>query len=269
MQLAVLGGVGTSRLAAAVARAGGLGMVPFGVEPPSERPVGIGFLMPYVPAVASVVEAARGMTTVEFFEGEPRAGLVDAGHTGGALVGWQVGSVDEARAAEAAGCDYVVAQGIEAGGHVRGEHPLDALLQQVISAVNVPVVAAGGIGTAARVRELLDRGADAVRVGTRFLVCPECDTHPTYVEALIAAGAEDTVLTDHFDDGGHWPSKVRVLQRSLGGAIAAGNRATMPPARHTDGDPLTMPCYAGLSVSDVTAVVPAADVVAELVSALD
>jgi imidazole glycerol phosphate synthase subunit HisF len=78
-----------------------------------------------------------------------------------------VGSAEEARAAEAAGCDLVVAQGVEAGGHVRGTQPLDELLAEVLGAVSVPVVAAGGIGSAERVAQLVAAGADAVRVGTR------------------------------------------------------------------------------------------------------
>ena len=261
----MLGGVGTTELAAAVTRAGGLGMVPYGVEPPVERPAGVGFLLPYLPPESVVTDIAGRVPIVELFGGQPDAARVEAGHRGGALVGWQIGSVDEARAAAAAGCDYVVAQGVEAGGHVRGETSLDSLLQEVLAAVQVPVVAAGGIGTAERVHEVLRDGADAVRVGTRFLVCPECNTHPAYVEALLAARAEDTVLTTHFDDGGHWPATVRVLRRSLDGAIAADNRITLPPTRHAGGDALTMACYAGLSVGDVAAVTSAADVVAELV----
>jgi NAD(P)H-dependent flavin oxidoreductase YrpB (nitropropane dioxygenase family) len=66
-------------------------------------------------------------------------------------------------------------------------------------------------------------------VGTRFLACPECDTHPAYVEALIAASAGETVLTDHFDGDGKWPAPVRVLRLSLERAIGVGNRSTSPP----------------------------------------
>ena len=165
-QLAVLGGVGTTELAAAVSAEGGLGMVPYGVEsPPTERgPSGIGFLIPYLPPREVVAEAARRVRVVEFFEGAIDANLVETGHSGGALVSWQVGSVDEGRTAEAAGCDLVVAQGIEAGGHVRGNVPLDELLPAMLAAVSVPVVAAGGIGTANRVDALIAAGADAVRV---------------------------------------------------------------------------------------------------------
>ena len=265
LQLAVLGGVGTVALATAVERAGGLGMVPGYVEVPAPRTgaLGKGFLIPYLPDLAHVVEAVRGLRVAEFFMGDPDPAIVAAAHSAATLVSWQVGSVEEAVVAEAAGCDLVVAQGVEAGGHVRGSERLDVLLQDVLAAVAVPVVAAGGIGSAARVAELIAAGADAVRVGTRFLACPECDCHPDYVQALIAAQADDTVLTDHFDDDGRWPARVRVLRSSLDGAVTVGNRRTAPPTTAAD-VALAMACYAGVSVEHVHAVTPAADLVREL-----
>lgn len=270
LQLAVLGGVGTAELAAAVAGSGGLGMIPDGEPPPvdAEGPVGIGFLIPFVPPHEIVTERARGLRLVEFFFGDPDAALVRAGHDAGALVSWQVGSVGEARAARDAGCDLLVAQGVEAGGHVRGTQPLDALLDQVLSVVDVPVVAAGGIGTAARVADLLEAGADAVRIGTRFLATPESAAHPDYVRALVKADAADAVLTEHFDEGGVWPAAVRVLSESLERSRAAGNRSVTPPRRDTADVALAMACYAGLSVAHVHDVVPAREVVLELTALL-
>jgi nitronate monooxygenase len=268
-QLAVLGGVGTVELARAVEQAGGLGMVPRRVSIPEPRSgaLGKGFLIPYLPPLEDVIEDVRGLRVAEFFWGEPQAAIVDAAHSTGALVSWQVGSAEEARAGEAAGCDFVVAQGVEAGGHVRGTTPLDELLPEVLSAVSVPVVAAGGIGTAERVAGLIGAGADGVRVGSRFLVCPECNIHPAYVQALLAAGAGDTVLTDYFDGDGEWPGTVRVLRSSLDNAVSAGNRSTSPPTRAAE-VPLAMPCYAGLSVDYIREVKPAIEVVRELTSLL-
>lgn len=269
-QLAVLGGVGTEALARAVQAAGGLGMVPRGVKlgEPRAGALGKGFLIPYLPDVTEVVEDVRGLRVAEFFWGEPDASLVDAVHSAGVLVSWQVGSATEARAAEFAGCDLVVAQGVEAGGHVRGVQSLDDLLAEALTAVSVPVVAAGGIGSPARVAELMSAGADAVRVGTRFLTCPECDTHPDYVKALIAATAPDAVITDHFDNDGGWPAPVRVLRSALEAAVVAGNRSTSPPT-HAAHAPLAMACYAGLSVEHVRQVQAAAVVVRELTALLD
>ena len=94
------------------------------------------------------------------------------------IVGWQVGDVDEAKAAVDVGCQYVIAQGVEAGGHVRGTIPLHELVPRVRDAVDVPVVAAGGIGTRADVARALALGADAVRVGTRFVAAAESAAHP-------------------------------------------------------------------------------------------
>lgn len=264
-QLAVLGGVGTTELAAAVCQGGGLGMVPYGVEPPPKEtgPCGIGILIPYAPPVDVIKEAACRVRVIEFFEGDPDERLVSAGHSGGALVGWQVGSVDEGTSAVAAGCDFVVAQGIEAGGHVRGLVPRDELLSAMLAAVDVPVVAAGGIGTAERVTALIAAGADAVRVGTRFLACPECNTHSEYVEALIAAGGDDTVLTCDFDDNGHWPAAVRVLRSVIVEARRVGNRSTEPPTRDAR-HPLAMACYAGTSVADLTRVQATIEVLDDL-----
>jgi NAD(P)H-dependent flavin oxidoreductase YrpB (nitropropane dioxygenase family) len=264
-QLAALGGVGTIELARAVEQAGGLGMVPGWVSVPEPRSgnIGKGWLIPYLPPLEEVTAAARGLRVAEFFWGEPTFELVQAGHSAGALVSWQTGSAEEARAAEAAGCDMVVIQGIEAGGHVRGTGPLDELLPEVLHAVSLPVIAAGGIATADRVAQLIAAGADAVRVGTRFLACPECDTSPIYVEELMRSRAEDTVLTNHFDDEGKWPAPVRVLRVALEGALAIGNRSTAPPARTAE-KPLTMACYAGMGVEHVRAIQPASEIVQEL-----
>jgi NAD(P)H-dependent flavin oxidoreductase YrpB (nitropropane dioxygenase family) len=268
-QLAVLGGVGTFELARAVEGAGGLGMMPrrVPVPEPHSGSLGRGFLIPYLPALEEVAGDCAGFRVAEFFWGDPQSEIVAAAHGAGALVSWQVGSADEARKAEAAGCDLVVAQGIEAGGHVRGTGPLDEVLAAVLHSVSIPVVAAGGIGSASRVAQLISAGADAVRVGTRFLACPECDTHPDYVAALMRSSSGDTVLTDHFDDEGRWPAPVRVLRASLDGAIAAGNRITSPPTRSAEA-PLMMACYAGQGVEHVREIKPAAEVVRELTAEL-
>src|SRR5207237_1008714 len=116
LQLAPMGGIGTTELAAAVAVAGGLGMVPAS-EAAATGACGRNFLMPFVPPLEVIGEVARTARVIEFFYGDPDRQLVKAAHRGGALVGWQVGSAEEASAAEECGCDYVAAQGIEAGGH--------------------------------------------------------------------------------------------------------------------------------------------------------
>src|SRR5512140_802701 len=132
IQLAAMPGIASPALAAAVAEAGGLGMIgaaglPAAVLAASLADLGqrtrgvfgVNFLMPFLDRDV-VPLAASAARIVEFFYGEPDPALVDVVHAGGALASWQVGSCEEAVAAASAGCDLVVAQGTEAGGHVRG-----------------------------------------------------------------------------------------------------------------------------------------------------
>src|SRR4051812_16959232 len=261
-----MGRVGTTELAAAVASAGGLGMVPNGAEP-APGACGTNFLMPFEPSAEDVRAAAEQCRIVEFFYDDPRTELVEAAHAGGALAGWQGGSAAEAGAAEGGGCDLVAAQGREARRHVRGTQPLDEVLPDALAAVQVPVVAAGGVATAERFAELMRAGADGVRVGTRFLVAPESGAHPEYVRRLLAAGGDETVLTEWFGEG--WEDAPhRVLRSALDAARKGGGRGVPPPAPEDDRDPSDMAMYAGTGVGHVTSAEPAATVVADLVRLL-
>ena len=158
---------------------------------------------------------------VEFFYSDPSAEFVQIVHDHSALASWQVGSADEARKAAAVGCDMIVAQGSEAGGHVRGTVGLVHLLCEVLEAApEVPVLAAGGIGTGRAMAAALAASAAGVRVGTRFLAAAEADVHPIYVDALIAAGAEDSIYTRTF----HVGSASRVALRHRSSRSAPGRR---------------------------------------------
>src|SRR5690242_3594404 len=244
IQQAGMGAVATPELAAAVSQAGALGML--GTARPgltvavlagllekvrllTDKPFGVNFIVAPIflngtsrrpPLDLKCIEiAARAAKVVEFFYGEPERRFVEMVHAGGALACWQVGSRDEAAAAARAGCDFVVAQGIEAGGHVRGTTPMMTLLREVISAVDVPVLAAGGIGTGQAMAAALATGADGVRVGTRFVAAAEAAVHPEYVAALIGAEAQDTAYTKAFSVG--WPDAPhRVLRSSIVAAEA-------------------------------------------------
>lgn len=121
-----------------------------------------------------------------------------------------ISTVAEARAAEAAGADGVVAQGMEAGGHrgcfdaARAERDmvgLFALLPAVVDAVRLPVVATGGIADGRGVAAALLLGASAAQVGTGFLRCPEANLHPAWAEALARTPPEGTVVTGSSADG--------------------------------------------------------------------
>ncbi len=292
LQQAGMGGVAGVELAAAVTRVGALGTLGGVLVPPpvladaldqlraaTPGAVGVNFLMPFLDPAQVEVAAARARV-VEFFYGDPDPALVEIVHRGGALACWQVGSVGEATAAARAGCDLIVAQGTEAGGHVRGEMALLPLLGEVLDAVDVPVIAAGGIGTARAMAAALAAGAAAVRVGTRFVATQEANAHPEYLRALVAARAEDTVLTQAFSV--MWPNAPHRVLRSavaaaegLTGEVAGeieilGARQPLPrfavpaPTRSTTGSIAAMALYAGESVGAVRAVVPAAEVVREL-----
>lgn len=289
IQLAAMSRVVTPALAAGVSNLGGLGMLAIGRSGPAaarrqvddvlaltQRPVGAGLIVIFLDRDVLGEVAAR-LPVIELFWGWPDASLV----LDGVVTGWQVGSVDEAKAAADAGCGYVVAQGVEAGGHVRGTVQLADLVPAVRGAVDVPVVAAGGIGSAADVRRVLDLGADAVRIGTRFVATVESDAHDLYVDRLISGGAADTVVTERFDVG--WPgAPVRVLASSLRAAERAGEGtvasitapdgtvteiprfATAPPTRATRGNLEAMALYAGTSIDAVTSRTTLAEVMDEL-----
>jgi len=272
IQLAGMGGASSPELAAAVTNAGGLGMLSGITDVEVDAsPVGVNFLAPFLDRSA-VEQAAGWARLVEVFYGDPDPALVGLIHASGALAGWQVGSVDEAKAAVDAGCDVVVAQGVEAGGHVRGTVPLLPLLDGVLDAVGVPVVAAGGIGCARAMAGALAAGASAVRVGTRFVATHEANAHPEYQQALVDARAGDTVLTECFSlFWEHAPHRVlraavEAAEAFDGGMVGEGvpRFSAQPPERATTGTVAAMALYAGESVGAVRAVVPAADVVREL-----
>jgi NAD(P)H-dependent flavin oxidoreductase YrpB (nitropropane dioxygenase family) len=289
VQLAPMGGgVGTPELAAAVCAAGGLGMISsFGSEPLATQlaylrthaaePFGVGFFAFAVDAVAGDLEAAaEACRVVDIFWGDPDAGLVSRIHAGGALAFWQVGTRDDALAAADAGCDAVVVQGVEAGGHVRGTEPLLDLLEQTCAALTVPVVAAGGISTGKHVRRVFESGASAVRVGTRLLATIESAAHADYLAALVAARDGATELTTAFHVG--WedaPHRVlreailaaRTAEEPIAWLEAGGHRtpvrhwSAMPPTLSCTGQIAAMAMYAGTGVADIAGVLSVADAI--------
>jgi nitronate monooxygenase len=298
IQLAPMGGVAASpRLPLAVAAAGAHAMYPaLGLPPAALAPVleslgsataafGVNFIVP-VMAAGSLELAVEHAPYVDFFLADPDSRLVDRVHAGGGRCGWQVESAEEARAAEAAGCDVVIAKAWESGGRKRFEGPtLLALLDGVLDAVAVPVVGAGGIATARGVAAVLAAGADGVRVGTRFIAAAESDAHPQWVDAVIAARAEEAVVSTAFNAGLPEPGPHRVLRASIEAAEGVGDEqvgvirlagAEIPvarfsaqsPTRESTGAIAAMPFYAGQSAGAVHAIQPAADIIAELATGL-
>lgn len=295
IQLAGMGSVGGPELAAAVSEAGGLGvtsvagLTPEAVEARldkirrhTRKPYGANFLIPLVDPEA-VRAAAHMARVIDFFWGFPDAELVRLAHKGGALASWQVGSLEDAVAAEKAGCDFIIAQGIEAGGHIRGKLGVLQLLAQTVDAVKVPVLAAGGIGNARALAGVLAAGAAGARMGTRFVAAEETNAHPDYVQALIAARAEDSVRSTLFEvTCPLCPSTHGVLRSAVEAAQAISTEtvaewhqpdvvrsiprfAGTPPNRQIVGNIRAMALYAGQSVGDVTRIQPAGEIVRELV----
>jgi len=195
-----MGAVARHELAAAVSEAGGLGTIGgargriakelAAARSLTGRPIAVNLVVPLLRA-GDVQAAARADVIVTFW-GPPRR------LAGGAWV-HQCGSVQEAQAAQAAGADAVIAQGVEAGGHVRGTTPLLELIERVRAAVRIPVLAAGGIVDRPGVRQALDGGADAAVLGTRFLLSEESRAHPDYKARCLQA--DHTVLTELFGLG--------------------------------------------------------------------
>lgn len=295
IQQAPMGTVSSPRLAVAVAEAGGIGSINTldvaretlrrRLDEMREKTSGVlavSFLTDEIDAGA-VADAASRVRVIDFFWSEPRPDLVDIAHRAGALVNWQVGSAREARAAVRAGADMVCAQGVEAGGHCRGETPLLPLLCEVLDLVDVPVLAAGGIADARGVAAALAAGASGVRMGTRFIATEESAAHADYVAAIVAAGANSTRITDAFDDCPLCASspRARVLisaidaveatnvevvgtMRGADGDVPVPRRSWMPPTRDISGLIEAMAMYAGESVVLVNDVMPAAQLVRSL-----
>ena len=292
IQQAPMGSVSTCALAVAVADAGGVGSITtLGLAPAdldqvlshmAARTSGVlaaNFLTGQIDPEAVAVAAAR-VRIVDFFWADPDPALVEVAHRGGALASWQVGSLDEARAAADAGCDVVVVQGTEAGGHVRGHSPLRPLLESVLGHVEVPVLAAGGIGDGRAFAAVLAAGADGVRVGTRFVASAESGAHPLYKQAVADAAAGSTEITGAFSVCPLCATspRARVLRscvkavgeladETVGETTIGGRRITVPkghgssPVTAATGHIDAMPMYAGESAASISAVEPVAQII--------
>jgi NAD(P)H-dependent flavin oxidoreductase YrpB (nitropropane dioxygenase family) len=229
---------------------------------------------------------------LSFSFGDPGA-WIERTRAAGARVVQQIGSVAEARRAARAGVDLVIAQGVEAGGHLAGAVATTVLVPRVVDAIApTPVAAAGGIADARGVVAALALGAEAVVLGTRFLATPEAAAHPDYKARVVAASEDETVNTMLF--GGGWPAAPHRALRTpfvetwreheargqeqrpdepvLGETTFAGQRipvprfASLPPTVQTTGDIDSMALLAGQSAGLVDGIEPAASIVARLVA---
>ena len=291
IQLAPMPGPVTPELALAVAGAGGHVSYPCVAMPPhataaildrltaETRAISANFIVPMLDH-AVLETALERVPMVDFHAGEPSPALVERAHAAGCRVGWQVGSLRAARAAEDAGCDLIIAQGNEAGGRAAGTTALLPLLAELADAIDVPILAAGGIASAGSVRAAVAAGADGVRVGTRFIASVESGAHRAWIDALIAARGEDAVVTDRFSKGVPViPHRVLrssidaaeshdgevVGEMELGGIVREIERfESFPPNASFRGDVEAMPFYAGQGAGAIGEVLPAARILAEL-----
>ncbi|MGA6945418.1 MAG: nitronate monooxygenase, partial [Pseudolabrys sp.] len=125
-------------------------------------------------------------------------GVVERLRDAGILVVYQVGSAKEAETAQRAGAHIMIAQGVEAGGHVRGTTPLKRLLSEVIASSDVPVLASGGIVDGRDLADALSSGADGVVIGTAFLASPESFAHDYHKERIVTASPKRRFLRTFF-----------------------------------------------------------------------
>jgi nitronate monooxygenase len=219
-----------------------------------------------------------------------RADVVGRAKDTGCRVLYQVGSIEDAVAAEKAGADAIVAQGFEAGGHVRGTVASLVLLPQVVRAVSVPVVASGGFASGESLIAALALGAQGIHCGTAFLATAESFAHAYHKDRVVRAKSEDTVYADAFAI--NWPpnSPVRVIgnsltdklgQRLLGHkpeaivreAIAEDDGrpifrySTDSPLRTTTGDLESLALFAGQVAGEIETIPSAGERVSAIVTA--
>ncbi len=301
--LAPMGGAVTPELAAAVSNAGGLGTLPLSWDTPDEirshvaemtaltdRPFGVNLIREWDQRDRLTAALDAGAPVISLFWGDA-AELVHEAHDAGAVVFVSIASADEAARAVAAGADVVVAQGWEAGGHVRGTVTTLALVPRVVDAVDpVPVVAAGGIADGRGLAAVVALGAAGAWIGTRFLAARESSIHDDYRRRVLEAVETDTYYGTLFDGG--WPDAPhRALRNStveaweVAGRPAPGDRpgeeddiaargdgtpikryASATPHASMTGEIEALPNWAGQGVGLVTRVQPAAEIVQELVA---
>jgi NAD(P)H-dependent flavin oxidoreductase YrpB (nitropropane dioxygenase family) len=291
-------------LAAAVSNAGGLGVISFGADPPdllrqqirrlrdlTDKPFGVNFILHFPVEAQVAVCLEERVPVLSFFWGDPTP-YVDRAHAAGATVVDQVGSVEAAQRSARAGVDAIIAQGVEAGGHIAGTVTTLALVPRVVDAVApTPVIAAGGIVDARGLVAALALGAEGVVLGTRLLATPEAAAHPIYKQKVLEATEEETVRTTLF--GGGWPNAPHRVLRTpfveqwlpqetrgseqrpdepvIGETSFGGQRIPvqrfmgLPATAEATGDIESMALLAGQGVGLVHEIKPAAEIVQELV----
>lgn len=293
IMLAGMGGVAYAALTAAVSNAGGYGCLGASTMTSEElsgelsltrsltaRPFGVDLLTAFPEHLVHNVELSieGGATTFVAGLGVPRH-VIDLCHDHGVLVVSMCGKVDHARRALDAGCDVVVAQGTEAGGHT-GSVATMPLVPMIVDVVDgaIPVVAAGGIFDGRGLAAALALGADGVWVGTRFIATPEARAVIGFKERILSSAEDGTVVTRAFtgktmralrnDSTDRYeadPGLLRKFPDQL--AVAMGDGSFhLGGDESTEGVDPRRECYpAGQAVGAIDALVPAGEIVLEMV----
>ena len=247
----------------------------FGIDPASIS-AGPG-RAPFTSESADVLEAFKP-PVVSFHFGLPSAALLARVRAWGAKVLSSATTVDEALWLEAHGVDAVIAQGVEAGGHrgiflsddIGTQMGIFALLPQIVRAVKVPVIAAGGIADAQGVAAAMALGAAGVQIGTAYLLCPEASTSTVHRAALASSAARHTALTNLFS-GRPARGIVNRFMREMGGISAAapefplatGGMLPLRSKAEAAGSGDFSPLWSGQNASGCKAI-PAAELTREL-----
>ena len=275
--------VAEHKLAAAVSNAGGLGIIGAASAPPevvreeirkckelTDKPFGVNIMLmhPQADAFAQIVVEEK-VAVVTTGAGNPGK-YVPMWKAAGIKVIPVVAAAVLARHLEPLGIDAVIAEGTESGGHV-GEMTTMALVPQVVDAVSVPVIAAGGIADGRQLAAALALGACGVQVGTCLLASEECPIHPNYKAALLKAGDSDTIVT-----GRTVGAPVRVLKNRMSREYVRQEKAgadkmelekyTLGSLRRAvfEGDTATGSLMAGQVAGMLHEVRPVADILADL-----
>jgi NAD(P)H-dependent flavin oxidoreductase YrpB (nitropropane dioxygenase family) len=267
---APVGRASGAALAAAVSNAGGLGMLALTWTSPeaareeirctrtlTDKPFGVNLVLAWPQDERLAVCLEEGVKIISFFWGDPKP-FVSRVHSAGGVALHTIGCAEDARRAAGDGIDVIVAQGIEAGGHVYGTVSVLGLIPAVVDAVKVPVLAAGGIADGRGLAAVLALGAAGAWIGTRFLVSAEASVHPRYRELLLQANENDTVYTTLFNVG--WPDGAphRVLRNSTFRSWEAAGRPS-PGQRPGEGEALATSAE-GLPIVRYAASTPRFDV---------
>ena len=274
----------TAELAAAVSNAGGLGIIGAGHMPTellrdqirrakemTDRPFAVNLMLltPHIDELVDMVleEGVSAVTTGAGNPGKYMSSFKDRG----IKVLPIAPSVALARRLEAIGADVIIGEGMEAGGHI-GELTTMVLTPQLVDAVNVPVVAAGGIADGRGIAAAFALGAEGVQVGTRFMCATECTIHPDVKQRIIKARDRDTVVTGY--STGH---PVRVIKNKLAKSIVELDRQNRPEEIEVLGSGKLAACMregdlemgsimAGQSAAMVDCIQPAAEIIEEMIA---